>query len=117
MHEKKGNKLHTKKHISSLFVVVIERIVILQEKIKSKPLTVKNLLQSGDHRMDKVTCSIPCNRRTGEGLDDILLRALGTLCGDAPVEHGSLIKLAGSESLRHFWRAHQNEQRQREAFE
>ncbi len=34
-------------------IIVIERIVILQEKTKRKPLTVKSLLQSRDNRTDK----------------------------------------------------------------
>jgi hypothetical protein len=64
--------------IIKISIVVIERIVILQEKTDGKPLTVKSLLQSRVNGTDKVPCSILCNRRMGEGVDDIPSRAQGT---------------------------------------
>ena len=80
--------------IISCSVIVIERIFILQEQSKIKPLTVKNLLQSGDNRTNKVLpCYIPCNWHTGEWVNDIPLRALPTSCGNSPVERQSLVNL------------------------
>jgi hypothetical protein len=58
-----------------------------------KPLLMKSLLQNGVNRKDKVPCSIPCNMRTGKGVDDIPSHAQCTWGSNLPVERQSLINL------------------------
>ena len=57
------------------------------------PLAVKNHQQGRVDRMDKILCSIPCNKHTGERMKNIPVGAQSTLGRETTVDHGYLVHL------------------------